>query len=46
MNVRDLAAAFEAMTAEPKAREHMLAAADLAKSFEPRLYTVESVHER
>jgi heme-degrading monooxygenase HmoA len=41
----DSAAAFEAMTADPKAREHMVAAGDLATSFEPRLYSVESVHE-
>ena len=42
----DNVAAFEAMTANPMAREHMVAAAELATSFEPRLYTVESVHER
>ena len=41
----DSPAAFEAMTADPKAREHMVAAAELATSFDPRLYTVESVHE-
>ena len=40
------AAAFEAMTANPLAREHMVAAAELATSFDPHLYTVESVHER
>ena len=42
----DSAAAFEAMTADPMAREHMVAAAELATSFDPHLYTVESVHER
>ena len=42
----DSAEAFEAMTADPKAREHMVAAAELAISFDPHLYTVESVHER
>jgi heme-degrading monooxygenase HmoA len=42
----DSADAFEAMTSDPRAREHMVAAAELATSFEPRLYTVESVHER
>ena len=42
----DSQAAFEAMTANPKAREHMVAAAAVATSFEPHFYTVESVHER
>lgn len=42
----DSAAAFEAMLADPAAREHMSKAADLATGFEPHLYTVESVHER
>ena len=40
------AEAFKAMTADPKARDHMVAAAELATSFDPHLYTVESVHER
>ena len=42
----DSQAAFEAMTANPKAREHMVAAAAVATSFDPHFYTVESVHER
>jgi quinol monooxygenase YgiN len=40
------AAAFEAMLADPTAREHMSRAADLASGFDPHLYTVESVHQR
>jgi heme-degrading monooxygenase HmoA len=38
--------AFRAMTADPAAREHIVLAAQLATSFDPHLYTVESVHER
>jgi quinol monooxygenase YgiN len=38
------AAAFEAMLTDPTARIHMDKCADLATSFDPRLYTVESVH--
>jgi heme-degrading monooxygenase HmoA len=35
---------FHAMLADPAAREHMAAAAEIAPSFDPRLFTVESVH--
>ncbi|OMC02827.1 antibiotic biosynthesis monooxygenase [Mycobacterium sp. NS-7484] len=35
---------FHAMLADPTAREHMGRCADLAISYEPHLYTVESVH--
>ena len=35
-----------AMLADPTAREHMAPAAALATSFDPHLYTVESVHGR
>ncbi len=38
--------AYQAMLANPTAREHMATAAGLAVSFDPHLYTVESVHER
>jgi quinol monooxygenase YgiN len=38
--------AFVAMQSDPTAREHMAAAAALASSFDPHLYTVESVHQR
>ena len=38
--------AFEAMTTDATAREHMVRAAQLATSFDPHFYTVESVHER
>jgi quinol monooxygenase YgiN len=34
------------MLSDPVAQEHMRKAADLATSFDPNLYTVESVHER
>lgn len=37
--------AYAAMLADPTAREHMSAAAGLAISFDPHLYTVESVHD-
>jgi Antibiotic biosynthesis monooxygenase len=40
------AQALEAMQANLTAREHMIKAADLAISFEPHLYRVESVHTR
>src|SRR6476659_4952130 len=40
------AQAYSAMLANPTAREHMSQAAALAISFDPHLYTVESVHER
>jgi quinol monooxygenase YgiN len=39
------AEAFGAMMNDPAAREHMDKAANLAQSFDPHLYTVESVHE-
>ena len=38
------AEAFQAMLSNPTARQHMGQCADLADSFEPHLYTVESVH--
>jgi heme-degrading monooxygenase HmoA len=38
------AEAFRAMQSNPTARQHMGRCADLADSFEPHLYTVESVH--
>ena len=38
--------ADQALPADPTAREHMAPAAALASSFDPHLYTVESVHER
>jgi quinol monooxygenase YgiN len=40
------AEAYQAMLADPTAREHMAPAAALASSFDPHVYTVESVHER
>ena len=40
------AEAYQAMLADPTAREHMSKAADLASGFDPHLYVVESVHER
>ena len=42
----DSAEAFAAMQANPEAQVHMRLAAEIATSFEPRLYTVESVHTR
>jgi quinol monooxygenase YgiN len=36
--------AFEAMQQNPAAQQHMATAAALAVSFDPHLYTVESVH--
>ena len=41
----DTAEAYQAMLSDPTAREHMATAAALAVSFDPHLYTVESVHE-
>lgn len=38
--------AHRRMLADPVAREHMARAADMAISFDPNLYTVESVHEK
>ncbi|TJZ45294.1 antibiotic biosynthesis monooxygenase [Streptomyces piniterrae] len=35
---------FRAMLADPVAREHMTQAAGIAESFDPRLFSVESVH--
>lgn len=40
------AEAMAAMRTDPAAREHMSKCADLAVSFDPHLYTVESVHSR
>lgn len=40
------AEAFQAMLADPTTREHMSACANMAISFDPHLYTVESVHQR
>jgi quinol monooxygenase YgiN len=37
--------AFQQMLKNPAARTHMDSCAELATSFEPRLYTVESVHQ-
>lgn len=34
------------MRANPLAREHMSAAAQLASAFDPHIYTVESVHQK
>ena len=42
----DSAEAYQAMLSDPTAREHMTTAAAMAVSFDPHLYTVESVHER
>ena len=38
------AEALQAMRSNPTARQHMWQCADLADSFEPHLYTVESEH--
>lgn len=40
------AEAYQAMFANPAAKEHMSRAADLTESFDAHLYTVESVHHR
>jgi quinol monooxygenase YgiN len=42
----DSAEAYRAMLADPTTLQHMADAAALASSFDPHLYTVESVHER
>ena len=42
----DDADAYREMLSDPLAREHMAKAAALSTSFDPHLYTVESVHER
>ena len=39
------AAAFQAMLQDATARQHMAKCAELAISFDPHLYTVESAHE-
>lgn len=39
-------AAYRRMFEDPAAREHMAQAAALAVSFDPHLYTVESVHTK
>jgi quinol monooxygenase YgiN len=38
--------AMRAMLANPAAKPHLAAAAEIAESFEPRIYTVEAVHGR
>ncbi|MET0455869.1 MAG: antibiotic biosynthesis monooxygenase [Mycobacterium sp.] len=38
--------AYQAMLQDATAREHMGGAAAIAETFDPHLYTVESVHER
>lgn len=40
----DSAEAYQAMLANPATRPHMAQAAAIATSFDPHLYTVESVH--
>jgi quinol monooxygenase YgiN len=42
----DSAEAYRAMLDNPTTHQHMAQAASLAISFDPHLYTVESVHER
>lgn len=42
----DSADAFQTMQANPDTQRHMAEAAALAISFDPHLYTVESVHEK
>jgi quinol monooxygenase YgiN len=42
----DSADAYRSMLKDPIAQRHMSEAAALAISFDPHLYTVESVHER
>jgi quinol monooxygenase YgiN len=42
----DSTEAYRAMLADPTTQQHMAGAAALAISFDPHLYTVESVHER
>ena len=41
----DSTEAYESMMANPSAREHMGRAAEVATSFDPHFYTVESVHD-
>ena len=42
----DSAEAYRAMLSDTTARDHMTTATALAVSFDPHLYTVESVHDR
>lgn len=42
----ETAEAFQAMLANPLAKEHMDQAAAIAESFDPHLYSVVSVHHR
>jgi quinol monooxygenase YgiN len=42
----DSVEAYQAMLANPATQPHMTNAAAIAVSFDPHLYTVESVHER
>ena len=42
----DSAEAYRSMLADPTTQQHMAEAAALAISFDPHLYTVESVHDR
>lgn len=42
----DSTEAYQAMLANPATQPHMAQAAAIAVSFDPHLYTVESVHER
>ena len=42
----DSAEAYRAMLDDPTTQQHMREAAAMAISFDPHLYTVESVHER
>jgi heme-degrading monooxygenase HmoA len=42
----DTTEAFQAMQTNEAARDHMTKAAELSSSFDPHLYTVESVHEK
>ena len=42
----DSVEAYRAMLEDPTTQQHMREAAALAISFDPHLYTVESVHER
>ncbi|MEY4580476.1 MAG: hypothetical protein RL701_5179 [Pseudomonadota bacterium] len=39
-------AAFRAMLADPRAKEHMGRASKLARSFDPILYTVSAIHDQ
>jgi quinol monooxygenase YgiN len=42
----DSVEAYKAMLADPTTQPHMAQAAAIAVSFDPHVYTVESVHER